>query len=78
MEWRKMQEGLRAEIGRKRHRIGMDGEKSYRRPRYTTGCTAKEEEVSTSISVAFFFPVPAEIVRCIFFEWLLGMHMECT
>jgi hypothetical protein len=44
MEWRKMQEGLGAETGRQRHRIGMDGEKSYRRPRSTTVCSVKKKE----------------------------------
>jgi hypothetical protein len=32
MEWRKMQEGLGAETGRQRRRIGMGGAKWYRRP----------------------------------------------
>jgi hypothetical protein len=44
MEWRKTQEGLGAEIGRQCHRTAMDGEKSYRRPRSTMDCSAKEKE----------------------------------
>jgi hypothetical protein len=42
-EVRKMQEGLGAEIGRQRHRIGMDGEKSQRRPWYTMCCNPKKK-----------------------------------
>jgi hypothetical protein len=53
MEWRKTQEGLGAEIGKQRHRIGMDGGKSYRRSRSTTGCSAKEEEKETLVSLSY-------------------------
>jgi hypothetical protein len=45
MEWRKMQEGLGAETGRQRRRIGMGGGKWCRRPRSTTAVVPKKKKL---------------------------------